>query len=196
VAGWPNASVQARAVLLDVHVARLQPGMAHPDQGGRYTGVQAGLGVGVPLVVLAEVDIDGPTLRGGHGVLQLVPAAETLQHQRAWPPARGVTGERPGPSGQPASRTGHSAWRVWFAPELWIRGAAATLRHVTCRAVVAGRLRTDRPNRVVFSVGTELSVRPSTRAAVTAEFRQRLPDRHARIRASDGVVRDLLPYPP
>jgi hypothetical protein len=47
---------------------------------------------------------------------------------------------------------------VWLSPELWNRSPDATLRYVSDAAAIAERLHTQWPGRVVFSVGTELTL--------------------------------------
>lgn len=47
---------------------------------------------------------------------------------------------------------------VWLSPELWNRSPETTIRYITRAAAVAGELHTQWPGRVVFSVGTELTL--------------------------------------
>lgn len=47
---------------------------------------------------------------------------------------------------------------VWLSPELWNRSSAGTLRYISRAAAAAEALRARWPGRVVFSVGTELTV--------------------------------------
>lgn len=47
---------------------------------------------------------------------------------------------------------------VWFCPELWNKTPDTTLRHITRAASAAEQLRARWPGRLVFSVGTELTL--------------------------------------
>lgn len=47
---------------------------------------------------------------------------------------------------------------VWFCPELWNKPPGTTLRHITRAASAAEQLRARWPGRLVFSVGTELTL--------------------------------------
>jgi hypothetical protein len=47
---------------------------------------------------------------------------------------------------------------VWFCPELWNKSPDATLRHIARSAAAAEELRARWPGRLVFSVGTELTL--------------------------------------
>jgi hypothetical protein len=47
---------------------------------------------------------------------------------------------------------------VWLSPEWWNRSPDATMRYIVRAAVAAGKLHTRWPGRVVFSVGTELTL--------------------------------------
>lgn len=47
---------------------------------------------------------------------------------------------------------------VWLSPELWNRSPDVTLRYIAAAAAAAGKLNARWPGRVVFSVGTELTL--------------------------------------
>jgi hypothetical protein len=47
---------------------------------------------------------------------------------------------------------------VWLCPELWDKSPEATLAHIEAAAGAAEQLRSRRPDQVVLSVGTELSL--------------------------------------
>lgn len=47
---------------------------------------------------------------------------------------------------------------VWLSPELWNRSPDVTIRYISRAAAVAEELHTRWPGRVVFSVGTELTL--------------------------------------
>ncbi|MGD0204316.1 MAG: abortive infection protein [Candidatus Bathyarchaeia archaeon] len=47
---------------------------------------------------------------------------------------------------------------VWLSPEMWDKSAAKTLRYITKAAVAAETLRQRYPERLVFSVGSELTL--------------------------------------
>ncbi len=47
---------------------------------------------------------------------------------------------------------------VWFSPEMWDRGQEETLRYLNDAAIAAESLRQSWPGRLVFSVGSELTL--------------------------------------
>lgn len=47
---------------------------------------------------------------------------------------------------------------VWLSPELWNRSRETTIRYISRAVTVAEELHTQWPGRVVFSVGTELTL--------------------------------------
>jgi hypothetical protein len=73
---------------------------------------------------------------------------------------------------------------VWFCPELWNKRPDTTLAYVRSAAVAAERLRARHPDRVVFSVGTELTFfMQGIVPGRTYNRRTRLPALRATVRA-------------
>ncbi|WP_432843319.1 hypothetical protein [Dactylosporangium sp. CA-092794] len=84
---------------------------------------------------------------------------------------------------------------VWFSPELWDRGPAATLSHIAAAAEVAERLRRGRPEQVVFSVATEATL--FMRGIIPGRtFQRRLANLRPELRAGRHVapLREFLAH--
>jgi hypothetical protein len=78
---------------------------------------------------------------------------------------------------------------VWFSPELWNKPPRTTLRHVVTAAAAAEELRSQHPEDVVFSVGTELTL--FMRGILKGNtFQRRL--RHVRQAAQEGAHNEPL----